>query len=244
MSEPLTPDAAPPPEPPPAPPAGLPAPPPVTDWQRLDRRMLLVHPVTELIRFLPVLIGLFVASSATDRGDGLQLLAIVIPVLIGLVRYWTTRYRISGDRIELERGLLSRHAVATPLDRVRTVDITASPVHRVLRLATVRIGTGSAGGDGLDLDGLPAERARELRARLLHSIAAPPPSDPDAPPSRASGRSRASGWSPASSGAGCAMRRSPPRGWCSVRVSSGWAARCSTGSGSSRDSTAGRSTSS
>jgi len=153
--------------------------PPATDWQRLDKRMLLVHPVTELIRFLPVVVGLFVASSATDRGAGFQLLGIAIPVVIGLVRYWTTRYRISGDRIELERGLVSRHAVATPLDRVRTVDITASPVHRLLRLATVRIGTGSAGGDGLDLDGLPADRARELRARLLHSIA-PAPSDPGA----------------------------------------------------------------
>lgn len=161
------------------PPPDVPAPPqaePVVvetvAWQRLDPRMLLVHPVSELLKFLPVLIGLFVASSAADRGVGFQLAGLAIPVLIGMVRYWTTRYRIGADRIELERGLLSRHAVATPLDRVRTVDLTASPIHRLLGLTTVRIGTGSAGqDDGLALDGLPAERARELRARLLHSIA-------------------------------------------------------------------------
>ena len=47
--------------------------------------------------------------------------------MIGLVRYWTTRFRIPDDRIELERGLFSRHSVSTPLDRVRTVDLTASP---------------------------------------------------------------------------------------------------------------------
>ena len=149
----------------------LPAPPPVVDWQRLDTRMLLVHPVSELIKFLPVLIGLFVASTATDRAVLFQLLGVAVPILIGLVRYWTTRFRISGERIELERGLLSRHAVSTPLDRVRTVDLTASPIHRLLGLSTVRIGTGSASEDGLDLDGLATGQARELRARLLHSIA-------------------------------------------------------------------------
>jgi len=146
---------------------------PTVDWQRLDRRMLLVHPVTELVKFLPVLIGLFVASTATDRGVGFQLLGVAVPIVIGLVRYWTTRYRVSGDRIELERGLVSRHAVATPLDRVRTVDLTASPIHRLLGLSTVRIGTGSASEDGLDLDGLATPQARELRGRLLSSIAPP-----------------------------------------------------------------------
>ncbi len=149
----------------------LAAPAPPVEWQRLDRRMLLVHPVSELIKFLPVLVGVFVASTATNRGALFQLLGVAIPIAIGLVRYWTTRYRISGDRIELEHGLVSRHAVATPLDRVRTVDLTASPIHRLLGLSTVRVGTGSAGEDGLDLDGLDSRQARELRARLLHSIA-------------------------------------------------------------------------
>ena len=155
---------------PPVPPPEGPPPPPVVDWQRLDTRMLLVHPVSELIKFLPVLIGLFVASTATDRAMQFQLLGVAIPILIGLVRYWTTRFRISDERIELERGLISRHAVSTPLDRVRTVDLTASPIHRLLGLSTVRIGTGSASEGGLDLDGLATGLARELRARLLHSI--------------------------------------------------------------------------
>ena len=32
-----------------------------TPWQRLDPRMLLVHPVREVIKFLPVIIGLYLA---------------------------------------------------------------------------------------------------------------------------------------------------------------------------------------
>ena len=93
-----------------------------------------------------------------------------MPVLLGVLRYLTTRYRVADGRVELRRGLLSRKVTSTPLDRVRTVDLTASVIHRVLGLTTLRIGTGLAtadDGDALDLDGLPVDRARALRADLL-----------------------------------------------------------------------------
>ncbi len=144
------------------------------EWQRLDPRMLLVHPVREVMRFLPVLIGLFVAGSASGGGPW-QYLGVLVPVAVGLMRYLTTRFRIAQGRVELRRGLLNRHVLSTPLDRVRTVDVSASLIHRVLGLATVRIGTGTASTDSderLDLDGLPAERARGLRVELLHAAPA------------------------------------------------------------------------
>jgi putative membrane protein len=147
--------------------------PPETPWQRLDTRMLLVHPVREIMKFLPVLIGLFLASTATERGTYFQLLIVIVPITIGIVRYATTRYRIEGDRVELRRGLISTHLATTALDRVRTVDLTASPIHRLLGLVTVRIGTGTS-EDDFDLDGLSADHARELRQQLLTSIARAP----------------------------------------------------------------------
>ncbi|GGO75994.1 PH domain-containing protein [Nocardioides deserti] len=153
------------------------------DWQRLDPRMLLVHPVQETVRLLPVLLGLLVAGTASGA-RGWQLLGLVIPVVVGLLRYWTTSYRVGGGRVELRRGLLERHVLSTPVDRVRTVDLTASPVHRLLGLVTVRVGTGTASTDGderLDLDGLPAADARRLREDLLRAARAARPDDPDEP---------------------------------------------------------------
>ena len=91
------------------------------------------------------------------------------------MRYLTTSFRISGGRIELKRGLLNRHVLSTPVDRVRTVDLTSSPIHRLLGLTKVRIGTGTASTsdeDRIDLDGLPLERARALRAELLQTSTA------------------------------------------------------------------------
>ncbi len=147
--------------------------------------------------------------------------------------------------MELKRGLLSTHILSTPLDRVRTVDLTASPVHRVLGLATVRIGTGTAaklGEDGLDLDGLPADRARALRAQLLTSIAARSGSRTPRParPRPWSGGERLvarfePGW----------LRYAPFTSAGLVLVAaraSASAASCSTGSASSTTSTATRST--
>jgi putative membrane protein len=144
------------------------------EWQRLDPRMLLVHPIREVIRFLPVLVVFVVARTAAG-GEQWQLLGVAIPVALGVLRYLTTSFRISGGRIELQRGLLNRHVLSTPVDRVRTVDLTSSPIHRLLGLTKVRIGTGTASTsdeDRIDLDGLPLERARAMRAELLRTSTA------------------------------------------------------------------------
>lgn len=151
-------------------------------WQRLDPRMVLVHPVRELLRFLPVLLGVFIAGSASgDQTQSWQLLAVGVPVGLGVLRYLTTSFRITAGRVELRRGVLNKHVLSTPVDRVRTVDLTASPIHRLLGLTTVRVGTGTAstvGDDRIDLDGLPVARARRLREELLH--AGPPGPGADA----------------------------------------------------------------
>jgi putative membrane protein len=147
----------------------------VLGWHRLDRRMLLVHPVREVVRFLPVLIGLLLFNRGTEGGYW-GLIGVAIPVGLGLLRYVTTSYRLTSGRVEVRSGLLNKRVVSTPLDRVRTVDLTASPIHRALGLVTVRVGTGQSSekGDGrLVLDGLSVAAAAQLRSRLLRVSAAP-----------------------------------------------------------------------
>ncbi len=147
------------------------------EWQRLDPLMLLVHPIKEVLRFLPALLGLLIAGSASGGGQWWwNVVAIAAPVALGVARYLTTSFRIAEGRVELRRGLLNKHVLSTPIDRVRTVDITASLIHRVLGLTTVRVGTGTAsklGEDELALDGVRAHAAEALRSDLLHRTASP-----------------------------------------------------------------------
>ena len=75
-----------------------------------------------------------------------------------------------SGRVELRRGLLNRHLLSTPLDRVRTVDVTASLIHRALGLTSVRIGTGTASTEtttGSTWTACRSTRARQLRTELL-----------------------------------------------------------------------------
>lgn len=141
---------------------------PVDDvWRRLSPRMLLVHPVREVIRFLPVLIGLLIAGSAGGGDNWWSLIATGVAILLGLLRWFTTAYRFDDDQLQLRHGLINKQTVSAPMDRIRSVDVTATVMHRVLGLAEVKIGTG-AGESELKLDGLSAGQAAALRADLLH----------------------------------------------------------------------------
>jgi putative membrane protein len=143
----------------------------VLGWQRLDPRMLLVHPVRDVVRFLPAIVGILLFGRSSDSGGWWGLIGVGLPVVLGVSRYLTTSYRITAGRVEVRHGLLNKRVLSAPLDRVRTVDLTASPIHRLLGVVTLRIGTGqsaSRGEERLALDGLAAPAAAALRERLLH----------------------------------------------------------------------------
>ena len=150
----------------PGPPAAL-----VPDevWQRLSPRMLLVHPVKIAWSLaFPILLTAFGISRGSE-GRGwvwFALAGAVLAVLAGVVSWLITRYRFTDQQLQLRTGLLSRKVTTAPLDRVRSVDIESSPVHRVLGLATVKVGTG-VDSSRIELDGLTQQQAAELRTWLL-----------------------------------------------------------------------------
>ncbi len=160
--------------------------------------MLLVHPVHELTRFLPVLVGVFVLGGNGDPAWW-QVLVVAVPVVLGVLRFLTTRYRITSAQIELRRGLVRRRVLTARLDRVRAVELTSTPVHRILGLAKVEVGTASAAkqdDDRFALDALPLAEARQMRVALLHrsedapeaGTGADPTGTPGATPSSPEGR--------------------------------------------------------
>jgi putative membrane protein len=142
-------------------------------WRRLSARMLLIHPIQEIPRALPALVGVLAAGGTGGQRGLWAAIGVAIPVALGIVRWFTTRYRITPDRVEVERGLINRRLLAVSRDRLRTVDASAHVLHRALGLSRVTIGTGRSdreGGGSVRLDGLTAEEATELREVLLHRV--------------------------------------------------------------------------
>lgn len=143
---------------------------PATDrqWQRLSPRMLLVHPVHEVLQQIPLLIGAVVLGSATGN-QGWTIAAIGLTVVVGLARWFTTSYRIEPDEVQLRTGLLQRKVLAVPRNRIRSVSTDARLLHRMLGLTVLKISTGqeAKGDTEFALDAVEAQQVPRLRAILL-----------------------------------------------------------------------------
>lgn len=162
-----------------------PRPPAPDDWQRLHPRMIVVSVSWLVGPAIPLLGAIFVARDLLNT-HGLIVLGSYI-VVAGVqaghewVRYRTTRFRITDEKVELHSGLLFRTDKSIPRQRVRSADLTANPVHRLFGLAAVKVGTGQhtarTEDDELVLDGISREQAHQFRELLL--------SRPDARPGTA-----------------------------------------------------------
>lgn len=151
-------------------------------WQRLDKRMLLVHPVNEAVKVLPVLlISVILGSQSGNHLFGVGVLAIV--VVFAILRWFTTSYRIGPVHVQLRTGVLQRKLLSVPRTRIRSVDIEAGVLHRVLGLSILRIGTGQKAGEGekFELNALDAKAVPELREQLLQRVTRTSDA-PDGPP--------------------------------------------------------------
>lgn len=144
-----------------------------TEWVRLSPRLVPVH-LGILAAPLAAFALTFAVTGRLDLRAMITLGSILVTALVvsgmGLMRYLTTRYRVTDERIELRSGLLIRGRRAIRLDRVRSVDLTANPVHRLFGLTSVRIGTGeqtASAGRRLTLDGVTRAQGADLRRRLF-----------------------------------------------------------------------------
>ena len=151
-------------------------------WQRLDPRMLAVTPLRQLAGLLPVIAVVVVSGIGQDiAGRVYSVLAGVLLVLLaGVLRWVTTRYRITRERVELRTGLVFRSTRSVARVRIRSVDVTAGPVPRLFQLSVVKVGTGER-ADGreareLSLDAVSTAETDRVRQRLL---AAPDAGDLD-----------------------------------------------------------------
>lgn len=145
-------------------------------WTRLDPRMLLVHPLRELIRYLPVLVVALIAGSVGGEPWWIYVLS-GFGIVIGLLRWFTTSYRITPSHVQIKRGILNRQVLSVPRDRIRSVDVDSTLLHRLFGLSVVKVGTGASHGtDNLDFNAMRSQDVPAFRAEMLshvHRLAVP-----------------------------------------------------------------------
>lgn len=192
----------------PPPPPGLSVP-DAEGWHRLSPRMLMVHPVRSLMSMaVPlILLSLGIGRGENNRWLWFVVIGAVLAVVFGVVSWFFTRYRFTAEQLQLRTGMLSRKVVTAPLDRIRSVDIESTPVHRVLGLAKVKIGTG-VDATQIELDGLTREQSSRMRSYLLDRSEVTGPEGTDA----AAGERHTEGVADPATGEGEAAAARPPSG--------------------------------
>ncbi|MFI6386225.1 PH domain-containing protein [Nonomuraea sp. NPDC050540] len=152
---------------------------------RLSPKVLLIDPVRMLPSLLLPLVGVLFVGGFSPRSFLWAALGVAGTVVFAVVRWATFSYQIAGDRLEIKRSLISRSVRTIPLERIRGVDVSMPPMHRLLGLAVLKLDTGASGGSEQEgeLDGVTLAEAERLKAVLLHARAQERRQPaPDAPP--------------------------------------------------------------
>jgi putative membrane protein len=150
-----------------------------------DRRL---HPLTPFARGWAAVAAAtaIVGQEALRELDLIRLLLTLIAVALaglgyGALSRWFTRYRIEGDDLRVDTGVLFRRTRHVRLGRLQAVDVVRPLVARFLGLAELRLEVAGGSDSEGRLAYLSEADAQRLRAELLARAAGLRPDEPEAP---------------------------------------------------------------
>ncbi|MFS2295377.1 MAG: PH domain-containing protein [Actinomadura sp.] len=106
---------------------------------------------------------------------------VVIAVVTGVWTWLALRFRVDGDDLVVETGLLRKNKRRIPLSRIQVIDVVRPLVTRVFALAEVRVELAGGERSEISLRYLGHPSAKQLRAELLALAAGLPGHTPEAP---------------------------------------------------------------
>ena len=105
----------------------------------------------------------------------------VIAAVTGMWTWLALRFRVDGDDLVVETGLLRKNKRRIPLSRIQAIDVVRPLVTRVFALAEVRVELAGGEQSEISLRYLGHHSAKQLRAELLALAAGLPGHTPEAP---------------------------------------------------------------
>jgi uncharacterized protein len=139
-------------------------------WQPVSRDLIWVEALRLGIGMLVLAVGLLIGLVLTGDwpfGLGLGLIALLtvwrLLVITRAVQAWG--YAERDNDLLVRHGLLVRRLSIVPYARMQFVDVTAGPLERAFKLATVQLHTAAAASDAR-VPGLRPAEASRLRDRL------------------------------------------------------------------------------
>jgi putative membrane protein len=126
----------------------------------------------ELAILVVIVIALRIFTGRT--GGGLEFLITVMGLLRivgGVWRYLSTSYQLTPDSLLFHTGAVFKQNRSIPLSRIQNINITQGVLHRLFKVAEVRIETATGGGQAeVALRVVSLAEAEWLRATLLAPV--------------------------------------------------------------------------
>jgi putative membrane protein len=135
-------------------------------WHRLHPLSPAVRAGRVLVAFIAVFLPTFLGGSRSGWDAGIHGGVLAILVGLGVVSWLVTRWRVEGNDLRIETGLIRRSSMRYPLAQVQAIDTVRPGLARLFGLSELRLRMGGTGGSAR-LAYLPAAQADTLRARLL-----------------------------------------------------------------------------
>lgn len=137
-----------------------------------DRRL---HPLSWIFTaaqfakgFIVPAVVLLVASGGGSGSYELWGTLFIGPVIAAaLVQYRVYRYRLAADEMVVRDGILTRTERHIPYQRIQNIDLVQNPLHRLCRVALVRVETASGTRPEAVMRVLSLDAVAEMHARVF-----------------------------------------------------------------------------
>src|SRR5215468_9471222 len=135
-----------------------------------------LHPLTIAFGLWKAARGIIPAIPLLLFGNkfyGAMLLMAVVASTIGtsLARYFSFSYRIEGNELITQHGILERKQRSIPLERIQEIRVEQGVLHRIFDVVDAKVETGGAGGAEASLSVLSRAEVERLRRAVFERAA-------------------------------------------------------------------------
>ena len=138
--------------------------------QSLSRRLHPASPILNLGKWFSwfIIPGIFVLILGGGMGWEIWLMGFFIfSIGYEVYRYFTVRYEMATDEIIVRQGLIFRSERHIPFGRIHNIDLVQNVLHRLCKVAVVRIETAGGAKPEAVLSVLHLDAVKTMRQRVF-----------------------------------------------------------------------------
>ena len=118
---------------------------------------------------IPAIVAIFGAARGSYWFLGIAAAIFVLSLVAATIRYLTLRYSIHSGELTVQSGLIFRRLRKVPTSQIQNIDLVQNVLHRIFKVAEVRVETASGTEPEATLRVLSLAQVAQLRDRVANA---------------------------------------------------------------------------